>query len=75
MKAPAYPINAFWSDEDEAWVADVPDLAYCSAVGDTPHDAVTEVEVAVEAWLEAAKSAGRDIPQPSPEPFPPESHG
>ncbi|MHB8218700.1 MAG: type II toxin-antitoxin system HicB family antitoxin [Acidimicrobiales bacterium] len=61
----AYPINVFWSDEDEAWVADVPDLDYCSATGDTPHAAVSEVEVAIEAWLEAARSSGRPIPAPS----------
>jgi len=61
----AYPINVFWSDEDGAWVADVPDLGYCSAVGDTPHEAVSEVEVAIEAWLEAARSTGRAIPSPS----------
>jgi predicted RNase H-like HicB family nuclease len=41
----------FWSNEDDAWVADVPDLEYCSATGDTPHEAVCEVEVAIEAWL------------------------
>lgn len=65
MNAPIYPINVFWSGEDEAWVPDVPDLAFCSAFGDTPHEAVSEVEVAVQAWLEAAKSAGRDVPRPS----------
>ena len=67
MKAPAYPINVFWSVEDEAWVADAPDLVYCSALGDTPHEAVAEVEVevAIEAWLEAATSNGRPLPQPS----------
>jgi len=62
---PVYPINVFWSAEDEAWVADVPDLTYCSALGDTPHDAVAEVEAAIAAWLEAATSSGRSIPQPS----------
>ncbi|HUZ40478.1 MAG TPA: type II toxin-antitoxin system HicB family antitoxin [Acidimicrobiales bacterium] len=61
---PVYPINVFWSNEDEAWVADVPDLSYCSALGDTPHDAVAEVEVAIAAWLEAASSSGRSIPPP-----------
>jgi predicted RNase H-like HicB family nuclease len=61
----AYPINVFWSDEDEAWVADVPDLDYCSAIGDTPHEAVSEVKVANEAGLEAARSSGRPIPSPS----------
>jgi len=65
MTAPAYPINVFWSDEDEAWVADVPDVAFCSALGGTPHEAVAEVEVAVAAWLEVAKSSGRQVPQPS----------
>ena len=65
MMPAAYPINVFWSDEDEVWVADVPDLGYCSAVGDTPHEAVSEVETAIEAWLEAARSSGRPIPPPS----------
>lgn len=65
MTLPVYPINVFWSAEDEAWVADVPDLAYCSALGDTPHDAVAEVEVAIAGWLEAAMSSGRLIPKPS----------
>ena len=62
---PVYPINVFWSNDDEAWVADVADLSYCSALGDTPHDAVAEVEVAIAAWLEAASSSGRSIPPPS----------
>jgi predicted RNase H-like HicB family nuclease len=61
----AYPINVFWSDADEAWVADVPDLDYCSAVGDTAHAAVSEAEVAVEAWLEAPRSSGQPIPAPT----------
>ena len=65
MKTPAYPINVFWSAEDEAWVADAPDLTYCSAIGDTPHEAVAEVEVAIEAWVEAATASGRAVPQPS----------
>ena len=60
----AYQIEVSWSDEDQAWVADVPDLAFCSAHGPTPHDAVAEVEQAVEAWIEAAKAAGRPVPRP-----------
>jgi predicted RNase H-like HicB family nuclease len=62
---PTYPIDVFWSEEDEAWVANVPDLRYCSALGDTPHEAVTEVEVAVSVWLEAARAERRPIPKPS----------
>src|SRR5947209_5608301 len=38
-----YHINVFWSDEDQSWVADVPDLAKCSALGDTPQEALQEV--------------------------------
>jgi len=65
MTTPAYPIDVFWSDEDDAWIADVPDLAYCSALGDSPHEAVAEVEVAMQAWLDAARSSGRQVPAPS----------
>ncbi len=65
MTTPAYPMNVFWSTEDEAWVADAPDLLFCSAFGDTPHEAVAELEIAIEAWVEAATSSGRAVPQPS----------
>jgi predicted RNase H-like HicB family nuclease len=61
----AYPIEVFWSEEDAAWIADVPDLPFCTAHGPTPHEAVAEVEVAVKAWLEAACSTGRPIPDGS----------
>ena len=61
----AYPIEVYWSDEDGAWIADVPDLPYCSAHGPSPHEAVAEVENAIAAWLEAAKATGRAIPEPS----------
>lgn len=61
-----YRIEVFWSEEDQVWVADVPDLAFCSAHGPTPHDAVVEVEKAVEAWLAAARAAGRPVPSPRP---------
>jgi predicted RNase H-like HicB family nuclease len=60
-----YPIEVFWSDEDQSWIADVPDLPYCTAHGATPHEAVAEVEVAAEAWVEAARVTGRPIPEPS----------
>jgi predicted RNase H-like HicB family nuclease len=59
-----YAIVVFWSDEDSAWVADVPDLKSCSAFGDTPEEAVAEVRVAMEAWLAAAREAGHPIPEP-----------
>lgn len=59
-----YHINVFWSDEDSCYVADIPDLAYCSALGATPQEAVAEILQAKEAWLEAAAEAGKPIPRP-----------
>ena len=59
-----YHINVFYSDEEGAYVADIPDLDACSAFGPTPEEAVTEVERAKEAWLAAAREAGREIPEP-----------
>lgn len=61
-----YPIEVFWSEDDQSWIADVPDLPFCSAHGPTPHEAVAEVEVAAQAWLEVARETGRPVPQPSP---------
>jgi predicted RNase H-like HicB family nuclease len=59
-----YHINVFHSDEDECYVADIPDLRFCSACGDTPEEAVREVQIAKRAWLEAAKKRGKPIPKP-----------
>ena len=63
-----YHINVFWSDDDDCFVADIPDLRFCSAFGDTPEEAVREVEIAKSAWLEAAESAGDPIPEPRYQP-------
>jgi predicted RNase H-like HicB family nuclease len=59
-----YAIIVFWSDEDGAWVADVPDLKSCPAFGDTREEAVAEVSIAIDAWLAAARDAGLEIPKP-----------
>ncbi|HEX9236149.1 MAG TPA: type II toxin-antitoxin system HicB family antitoxin [Actinomycetota bacterium] len=59
-----YHINVFWSDEDGSYVADIPDLLACSAFGDTPEEALREVLVAKEAWLDAARRRGDPIPDP-----------
>ena len=61
---PKYHIDVFWSEDDGAWVADVPDLASCSAFGDTPGEALAEVERAMEAWLDIAREDGLPIPEP-----------
>jgi predicted RNase H-like HicB family nuclease len=59
-----YHINIFYSEEDEGYIADIPDLKFCSAFGDTPEEALREVQIAKEAWLEAARAEGKPIPLP-----------
>jgi predicted RNase H-like HicB family nuclease len=59
-----YHINIFWSDEDGCYVADIPDLRFCSAFGETPEDALREVLAAKRAWLESARERGDPIPEP-----------
>ncbi len=59
-----YHINIFYSPDDGAYIADVPDLAACSAFGETPEEAPPQVELAKEAWLGAARAKGKPIPQP-----------
>ena len=59
-----YHINIFYSDEDEGYIADVPDLEACSAFGATAEEALAEVEQAKAAWLEVASAEGKPIPVP-----------
>jgi predicted RNase H-like HicB family nuclease len=63
-----YHINIFYSDEDQGYIADIPDLKYCSAHGDTVEEALKEVLVAKELWIESAKTEGKLIPNPSYKP-------
>ena len=64
MTDPHYHINLFWSDDDECWIADVPDLRYCSAHGDTPAEAVANIHDAVQGWLAVARDHDMPIPEP-----------
>ena len=59
-----YHINIFYSEEDGGYIADIPDLDSCSAFGETPEEALKELEIAKKAWLEAARQAGKTIPTP-----------
>jgi predicted RNase H-like HicB family nuclease len=59
-----YHINIFYSELDGGYIADIPDLAHCSAFGDTPEDALKEVQIAKQAWLSTAKAEGKPIPRP-----------
>ena len=67
-----YPIVIFWSDADEAYIADVPDLGSCSAHGDTPEEALCEILIARRLWLESACEHGTPLPDPRDSPFLPE---
>ena len=68
MTTTDYHIDVFYSAEDEGWIANVPDLRFCSAHGPTPQKAVQEVMVAMELWLESAREHGDPIPAPSQPP-------
>ena len=59
-----YHINIFYSDEDGGYIADIPDLEACSAFGETPEQALKELEIAKKAWLETARQEGKSIPAP-----------
>ncbi|HOV92216.1 MAG TPA: type II toxin-antitoxin system HicB family antitoxin [Candidatus Kapabacteria bacterium] len=59
-----YHINIFFSDEDSGYIADIPDLKHCSAFGKTQEEALKEVLIAKELWIEAAKANHRAIPKP-----------
>lgn len=60
-----YAIEIFYSDEDEGFIAVVPELAGCSAFGETEEEALSEVKVAIGLWLDTAREEGREIPEPS----------
>jgi predicted RNase H-like HicB family nuclease len=59
-----YHINTFYSEEDEGYIADIPDLECCSVFGHTPKEALAELETAKQAWLAATRNSGRPIPLP-----------
>ena len=60
-----YHINVFYSVEDRCYIADIPDLKGCSAHGPSAQQALAEVLIAKEAWLEVAREVGRSIPEPT----------
>lgn len=60
-----YPLEVFWDEGSNAFICIAPDLPGCSAVGDSPKEAVREMEIAMRLWVEAAQSMGRDLPVPS----------
>lgn len=59
-----YEIILFWSKEDSAFVADVPELPGCMAHGDTQEAALQNIQAAMSGWIEVAAELGRAIPEP-----------
>ncbi len=59
-----YEIIIYWSDEDEAFIAEVPELPGCAADGATYKQALANAEVVIREWIETARELGRSIPEP-----------
>ena len=59
-----YEIIIFWSEDDEAYIAEVPELAGCMADGETYQDALKNAEIIISEWIETVKSLGREVPAP-----------
>jgi len=59
-----YLLEVFWSDEDDGYIVIAPDLPGCCAFGDTPTEAIAEMNDAVSAWLDAWVAMGRELPKP-----------
>ena len=61
---PRYEVIIYWSAEDKAFIAEVPELPGCMADGKTYQEALGNVEVVIKEWIETAKDLGRPIPEP-----------
>ena len=59
-----YEIIVYWSDEDQAFIADVPELPGCAADGASYQEAIANAEVVIKEWIETATALGRPIPRP-----------
>lgn len=59
-----YEIIIFWNNEDEVFIADVPELPGCNAHGHTPQEALTHAQEAIDLWLDTAQEFGDPVPEP-----------
>jgi len=59
-----YEVIIYWSDEDDVYVAEIPELPGCMADGSTYQEALAHAEVVIDEWIETAKELGRSIPEP-----------
>jgi predicted RNase H-like HicB family nuclease len=63
-RKPKYEIIIYWSEEDQAFIAEVPELPGCAADGRTYKQALANVEIIIKEWIETATELGRPIPEP-----------
>ena len=59
-----YKVIIYWSDEDQAFIAEVPDLAGCMSDGETQQEALANVSVVIDEWIKFSKELGHPIPEP-----------
>ncbi|HWZ56954.1 MAG TPA: type II toxin-antitoxin system HicB family antitoxin [Verrucomicrobiae bacterium] len=64
MAKPKYEVIIYWSEEDQAFIAEVPELPGCAADGKTHLEALRNVEIVIQEWLDTARDLGRPIPKP-----------
>ena len=64
MPNPKYEVIIYWSEEDQAFIAEVPELPGCAADGKAYREALAKVEAVIKEWIETATELGRPIPQP-----------
>lgn len=64
MASHEYQIQIYWSDEDQAYIAEVPELPGAMADGETRHEALANAETVIQEWIETARELGRDVPAP-----------
>lgn len=63
-RMPKYEVIIYWSEEDQSFIAEVPELPGCAADGSTYQEALSNVEVVIREWIETARELGRPIPNP-----------
>ncbi len=59
-----YEVIIYWSEEDQAFIAELPELPGCMADGATAQEALANVEVVAQEWIQTARELGREIPEP-----------
>ena len=59
-----YEVIIYWSDEDQAFIAEVPELPGCAADGGTYQEAIANAEIVIQEWIETAQEIGRPVPEP-----------